>query len=99
MQSDPIGALVVGVVLLLLVVLSRRLCRSGKATPAATKPPRATRKPKPFAGFTRKPAPPVCEQEAGVQPSAAVPHASLRLALPELEPVPSTGVIKRWQQG
>jgi hypothetical protein len=26
-----------------------------------------------------------------------LPHASLRLALPELEPVPGTGAIKRWQ--
>jgi IS1 family transposase len=26
-----------------------------------------------------------------------LPHASLRLPLPEMEPVPGTGVIKRWQ--
>ena len=64
MRSEPICALVVGVVLILLVVLSRRLCCSGKATPTATKPPGGTREPKPFAGFTRKPDCPVCEQEA-----------------------------------
>jgi IS1 family transposase len=75
MRFDPICALVVGVVLVLLVVLSRRLCRSGKATPAVTKPPSATRDPKPFAGFTRKPECPACEQEAGVQLSAAAPNA------------------------
>ena len=71
MRSDPIVALIVGVVLIVLVVLSRRLCRRGKRTPAATKPPRATREPKPFAGLTRKPDCPACEQEAGLQPAAA----------------------------
>src|SRR5918998_6965887 len=75
MRSDPIFALIRGVVLILLVLLSRRLCRSGKSTPAATKPPRATREAKPFAGFTRKPDCPACKQEAGVQPSASAPHA------------------------
>src|SRR5919198_1903737 len=74
-RSDPICALVVGVVLMLLVVWSRRLCRSGKATPAATKPPRGTREPKPFAGCTRTSNGPVCEQEAGGQPSASAPQA------------------------
>jgi hypothetical protein len=77
MRSDPLCALVVGVVLMLLVVLSCRLCRSGKSTPAATKPPRATRAPKPFAGLTRKPDCPACEQEARLQPSAAAPSAPL----------------------
>jgi hypothetical protein len=52
MRCDPLCALVVGVVLLLLVVWSRRRYRSGKSLPAATKPPRATRDPKPFAGLT-----------------------------------------------
>jgi IS1 family transposase/transposase-like protein len=75
MRSDPIFALVVGVVLVLLVVLSRRRCRSGKSIPAATKPPRATREPKPFAGFTRKPGCEACAQEAGLQPSASAPNA------------------------
>jgi transposase-like protein/IS1 family transposase len=60
---------------MLLVVLSRRRCRSGKNIPAATKPPRATREPKPFAGLTRKPDCPACEQEAGLQPSASAPNA------------------------
>jgi IS1 family transposase/transposase-like protein len=75
MRSDLVFALAVGVLLTLLIILSRRLCRSGKATPAATKPPRATRDPKPFAGLTRKPDCSACEQEAGVQPSASAPHA------------------------
>jgi hypothetical protein len=66
MRSDPIFALIVGVVLILLVVLSRWLCHSGKSTPAATKPPRATHEPKPFEGFTRKSDCLVCEQEAGL---------------------------------
>jgi hypothetical protein len=71
MRSDPRCALMVGIVLMLLVVLSRRLCRSGKSTPAATKPPRATREPKPFAGLTRTPDCPLCALEAGAQPSAS----------------------------
>lgn len=75
MRSDPIFALIVGVVLILLVVLSRRLCRHSKSTSAATKPPRATREPKPFAGLTRKPDCPLCELEAGGQPSASASHA------------------------
>ena len=73
MRSDLVFALVVGVVLILLVGLSRRLCRSGKATPAVAKPPRAKRDPKPFAGLTHTPDCPACEQEAGVQPSASAP--------------------------
>jgi IS1 family transposase len=48
----------------------------------------------------------VCKHEAGLRQQLAVfhtyhnfilPHASLRLALPEREPVPGTGAIKRWQ--
>jgi hypothetical protein len=75
MRLDPICALVVGIVVILLVVLSHRLCRSGKSTPAATKPPRATRDPKPFAGLTHTPDCPACEQEAGLQPSTLAPNA------------------------
>ena len=70
MRSDLACALVVGVVLMLLVILSRRLSRGSKATPVAVKPPRTTRDPKPFAGFTRKPECPACEQEAESHPSA-----------------------------
>jgi transposase-like protein/IS1 family transposase len=75
MRSAPIGALVVGVVLMLLVVLSLRQCRSGKSLPAATKPQRATRDPKPFAGLTHKPDCPAGEQEAEIQLSASAPNA------------------------
>jgi transposase-like protein/IS1 family transposase len=75
MHVDPIVALIMGVVLILLVVLSRRLCRTSKSTSAAPKPPRATREPKPFAGFTHKPECPTCKQEAAIQPEASAPHA------------------------
>src|SRR4029434_10594406 len=75
MRSDLACALVVGVFLWLLVVLSCRLSRRGKATPAGTKPPSATRDPKPFVALTRKPECPACEREAGIPPSAAAPHA------------------------
>jgi hypothetical protein len=75
MRCDAIVAFVVGVVLVLLLVWSRRLCRSGKSTPAATQPPRAKRDRKPFAGVTPQPDGPACQQEAGLQPSASAPHA------------------------
>jgi hypothetical protein len=75
MRCDPMCALVAGIVLMLLVVWSRRLCRSGTSAPAAT-PPRATRAPKAFAGFTRTPDCPACAQEAGCQPVASAPNTS-----------------------
>jgi hypothetical protein len=75
MQCDPILVLVVGIAFIWLVVLSRWRCRSAKATPVVTKPPRAKRDPKPFAGFTHKPECPLCEQEAGLQPSVSAPPA------------------------
>jgi IS1 family transposase len=75
MQSDLAFALVVSVVLMLLVVLSRRLCRGGKATPFAAQSPRAKRDPQPFAGFTRKPDCPACEQDAASHPTALTPNA------------------------
>jgi IS1 family transposase/transposase-like protein len=75
MQSEPIFALIVGVVLMVLVVLSRRRCRRGKSTLAAPKPPRAPREPKPFAGFTHKPECPACKQAAELQPLASAPNA------------------------
>jgi hypothetical protein len=48
----------------------------------------------------------VCKHEAGLRQQLAVfhpyhnfvlPHASLRLPLPELEPISKSGAIKRWQ--
>jgi hypothetical protein len=75
MPSDLALALVVSVVLMLLVVLSRRLYRGGQATPLAAKSPRAKRDPKPFAGFTRKPVCPACEQDAASHPTSLTPHA------------------------
>jgi IS1 family transposase/transposase-like protein len=75
MRSDPICVLVVGIVLMLLVVFSRQLCRRGKSTSTATKPSSATREPKPFAGLTHKPECPACAQAAKMQPSASAPPA------------------------
>src|SRR5215471_10274987 len=67
MQPDLAFYLVTSVVLILLVVLTCWLWRGGKAAPApaATRTPRATRDPKPFAGLTRKPWCEACEQGAG----------------------------------
>ena len=79
MQSDLVCALVVGVVLIVLVVLARWRCRGGKATPVVTTPPRTQRAPKPFAGYTRKPACEWCEQAAESSPQlpgAAPPRLS-----------------------
>ena len=45
MRSDLVCALVVGIVLILLVILSRRLYRGDKATPIVTKLPRTKRNP------------------------------------------------------
>ena len=48
----------------------------------------------------------LCKHEAGLCQQLGLfqtyhnfilPHASLRLSLPELEPIPGTGAIKRWQ--
>ena len=48
----------------------------------------------------------LCKHEAGLRQqltlfhayhNCVLPHASLRLPLPELESVPKTGAIKRWQ--
>jgi IS1 family transposase len=47
-----------------------------------------------------------CKHEAGLRQQLALfhvyhnfvlPHASLRVPLPEIDPIPATGVIKRWQ--
>src|SRR5262245_35202238 len=67
LRSAPLWALVVGVVLMLLVVLSRPRCRGATATPVAAKPPSAQRDPTPFTGFTRKPACPQCDPAPGGQ--------------------------------
>src|SRR5262245_52963863 len=75
MRSDLVFALVVGVALILLVILSRRLSRGDKVTPVVTQPPRAKRDPKPFAGLTRQPDCPACEQGSGVHPTALTPTA------------------------
>jgi hypothetical protein len=48
----------------------------------------------------------VCKHDAGLRQQRTLfhayhnfvlPHARLRLPLPELEPVPDTGAVKRWQ--
>ena len=47
-----------------------------------------------------------CKHEAGLRQQLALfhvyhnfvlPHVSLRVPLPELDPIPPTGVIKHWQ--
>jgi hypothetical protein len=75
MRCDPICALVVGVGLILLVVLSHRCCRGAKATPIVTTPSRAIREPKSFTGLTRRPYCLACEQETELQRSASAPPA------------------------
>jgi hypothetical protein len=75
MRCNLILIIVVGVALIWLVVLSRWHCRSAKATPVVSKPPRAKRDPKPFAGFIHKPECPLCKQEAELPPSVAAPPA------------------------
>jgi IS1 family transposase len=70
MRSDLAFSLIVGVVLILLVVLTRWLWRGGKAAPAATDMPRARRDAKPFAGLTRKPECELCEQQGRSYPRA-----------------------------
>lgn len=76
MRSDLAFSLVVGVFLMLLVVLSRRLGRGGQATPAAVKPTRAQRGSTPFSGLTRTPDCPACAQDAELcPPAASAPNA------------------------
>jgi IS1 family transposase/transposase-like protein len=75
MRFDLVFALVVGVVFIVLVALSRWRCRGAKATPVIIKLPRAKRDPKPFAGFTRRPECPVCQQESEVRLPASAPNA------------------------
>jgi hypothetical protein len=62
MRSDLAVSLVVGVLLILLVLLPRWLWRHGKVALAPTKPTRAQRQPKPFAGLTRRPECEMCDQ-------------------------------------
>lgn len=73
-RSDLAFSLVAGVLLIMLVLLPRWLWRRGKSTPAATKPPRRTREPKPLAGLTRKPECEACDQHVQSQPQ--IPGAS-----------------------
>ena len=70
MQSDLAFYLVAGVLLILWVLLVRWTWRGGKTAPAATKPPRVKRNPKPFVGLTRQPLCGACEQGAGFHPPA-----------------------------
>src|SRR5919106_218575 len=74
MPSDLLLSVVTGVFLILLLLLTRWRWRRGQ-TATATTTPRPKREPTPFAGYTRKPACPVCEHEAGCEPSASAPHA------------------------
>lgn len=74
MPSDLVLSVITGVCLILLLLLTRWRWRCSQ-TATATATPRPKREPKPFAGYSRKPACPVCEHEAGCEPSASAPHA------------------------
>lgn len=70
MRSDLVVYLVVGIVLILLILLPRWLWRRGQRAPTVPKRTRAQREPKPFAGYTRKPACELCDQGMDSQPQA-----------------------------
>jgi hypothetical protein len=75
MHADLVVYAITFVILMFLICFCGRLWCSGKSTAAPSKAPRARREPKPFAGFTRKPDCPACEQEAEIEPAAEAPHA------------------------
>jgi len=62
MQSALVVSLVAGLLLILRFLLSCWFWHRGKTRPAATKPPRTKRAPKPFAGLTHQPACERCAQ-------------------------------------
>ena len=70
MQSDLAAYPVARGLLILFVLLLHQLWRGGKPSPAAPKPPKLKREPKPFAGLTRKPDCELCEQQGRFQPQA-----------------------------
>jgi hypothetical protein len=82
MQSDLVVYLVAGFLLILLFLLPCWFWHRGQTRPAATKPPRTTREPKPFAGLTHKPECELCEQGVASQlqrPSAPPPPMKFTL--------------------
>jgi hypothetical protein len=74
MQSDLVLSLVVGVLIILLVVLSRWRWRGAQAPPVVTKPPRATRDPKVCRLHPQARLPRMRPSSRG-EPSASDPHA------------------------
>ncbi len=68
MRSDLACYLVTGVFLILLVLLTHWRWSRSKTAPVTPKPMRRKREPKPFAGYTRKPACELCEQDVASHP-------------------------------
>ena len=71
MRSGLAIYLVVGVLLILVVLLLRWLWRYGKGALATTKPTRAKRQPKSFAGLIRRPECEMCDQGVESQPQVS----------------------------
>lgn len=92
MRSDLALYLVAIVLLILPILLSRWLWRGGKTAPAATKPTRIKREPKPFAGWTRKPECALCEPGvAGHPPMPGVPPPRMIFTRGRRRQVDTTG--------
>jgi IS1 family transposase len=70
MRSDLVVYVVVGIFFILLLLLPRWLWRRGQRAPTLPKRTRATREPKPFAGYARKPECELCDQGSDSQPQA-----------------------------
>jgi IS1 family transposase len=70
MRSDLVVYIVVGIVLILLILLPRWLCRRGPRALTLPKRTRAKREPKPCAGYARKPECELCDQGIDSQPQA-----------------------------
>jgi len=70
MRSDLVVYVVVGIFFILLILLPRWLWRRGQSAPTLLKRTRATREPKPFAGYARKPECELCDQGIDSPPQA-----------------------------
>jgi hypothetical protein len=68
MRSDLVLYLLTGLFLILLALLTRWRWHRSKTTPATSQPTQRKREPKPFAGYTHKPACELCEPEVESHP-------------------------------